>query len=63
MRNPPAAEISTEEVSNLLKRKSKDSVTRLDELTVAFDYAGEVAAADAQEVLDTIVGLHARAPR
>ncbi len=57
MRNPPAAEIFNEEVSNLIKRKIKASVTRLDELGVAFDYNGEVTAADAQEVLDKIVAL------
>jgi hypothetical protein len=61
MRNPPAAEIFNEEVSNLIKRKIKDSVTRVDELSVGFDYGGEVTAADAQEVLDKIVALHARA--
>ena len=61
MRNPPAAEIFNEEVSNLIKRKIKASVTRLDELGVAFDYNGEVTAADAEEVLDKIVGLHTRA--
>jgi hypothetical protein len=61
MRNPPAAEIFNEEVANLIKRKIKASVTRLDELGVSFDYNGEVSAADAQEVLDKIVGLHARA--
>jgi hypothetical protein len=61
MRNPPAAEIFNEEVSNLIKRKIKASVTRLDDLSVAFDYSGEVSAADAQEVLDKIVGLHRRA--
>ena len=61
MRNPPAAEIFNEEVSNLIKRKIKDSVTRLDELSVGFDYNGEVTAVDAQEVLDKIVALHTRA--
>jgi glycosyltransferase involved in cell wall biosynthesis len=61
MRNPPATEIFNEEVSNLIKRKIKATVTRLDELGVAFDYNGEVTAADAQEVLDKIVGLHTRA--
>jgi hypothetical protein len=61
MRNPPAAEIFNEEVSNLIKRKIKLSVSRLDELSVAFDYNGEVSAADAQEILDKIVGLHTRA--
>jgi hypothetical protein len=60
MRNPPAAEIFNEEVSNLLKRKIKSTVSRLDDLTIAFDYEGEVTAADAQEILDKISRLHAR---
>jgi hypothetical protein len=60
MRNPPAAEIFNEEVSNFLKRKIKSSVSRLDELTIAFDYEGEVTAGEAQEILDKIVQLHAR---
>ncbi len=61
MRNPPAAEIFNEEVANLLKRKIRASVTRVDELGVAFAYDGQVSARDAQEVLDKIKGLHARA--
>ena len=47
MRNPPAAEIFNEEVANLLKRKIKATVTRLDDLSIAFDYEGEVTAQDA----------------
>lgn len=61
MRNPPAAEILNEEVSNLLKRKIKASLSRLDELGIAFDYEGEVTAPDAQEILQKIQHLHARA--
>jgi hypothetical protein len=61
MRNPPAAEIFNEEVANLIKRKIKDSVTGLSELSVEFAYDGQVTAADAHEVLDKIVSLHARA--
>jgi hypothetical protein len=61
MRNPPAAEIFNEEVSNLLKRKIKSTVSRLDDLTIAFDYEGEVTAADAQEILEKIRLVHARA--
>jgi hypothetical protein len=61
VRNPPAAEIFNEEVASLIKRKIKASVTRLDELSVSFDYNGEVSATDAQEILDKIVGLHTRA--
>ncbi len=61
MRNPPAAEIFNEELANLLKRKIKSTLTRLDELTIAFDYDGEVTAADAQEILDKIAALYRRA--
>jgi hypothetical protein len=61
MRNPPAAEILNEEVSNLLKRKVKASVSRLDELGIAFDYDGEVTAQDAEEILQKIQRLHAQA--
>ncbi len=60
MRNPPAAEIFNEEVSNLLKRKIKSTVTRLDDLSIAFDYQGEVSAQDAQEILDKISKLYGR---
>jgi hypothetical protein len=61
MRNPPAAEIFNEELANLLKRKIKSSVTRLDELSITFDYEGEVTAQDAQEILDKIAALYRRA--
>jgi hypothetical protein len=61
MRNPPAAEILNEEVSNLLKRKVKTSLARLDELSIAFEYEGDVTAQDAQEILEKIQQLHARA--
>jgi len=61
MRNPPAAEIFNEEVSNLLKRKIHASLARLDELSIAFDYEGEVTARDAQEILDKISRLYGRA--
>jgi hypothetical protein len=61
MRNPPAAEIFNEEVSNLLKRKIKLTVTHLDALTIGFDYEGEVTGEDAREILDKIVALHQRA--
>jgi hypothetical protein len=61
MRNPPAAEIFNEEVSNLLKRKIKSTVSRLDDLTIAFDYEGEVTAQDAHEILEKIARLYGRA--
>ena len=50
-----------EEISNLLKRKIKGSLSRLDELGIAFEYEGEVAESDAQQILDKVKALHARA--
>ena len=61
MRNPPAAEIFNEEVSNLLKRKIKSTVSHLDALTISFDYEGEVTGEDAREILDKISALYQRA--
>ena len=61
MRNPPAAEIFNEEVANLLKRKIRTTVTRLDELSIAFDYEGEVTAQDAERNPGQDRGAHARA--
>jgi hypothetical protein len=63
MRNPPAAEIFNEEVSNLLKRKIHASLTHVDELSIAFDYDGSVTAEDAEEILEKIGALHARAAK
>jgi hypothetical protein len=61
MRNPPTAEIFNEEVSNLLKKKIHSSLSRVDELSIAFDYEGEVTAQDANEILQKISRLHSRA--
>ena len=61
MRNPPAAEIFNEEVSNLLKRKIKSTLTHLDDLSIAFAYEPEVTAQDAEEILTKITELHRRA--
>jgi hypothetical protein len=61
MRNPVAAEIFNEEVCNLLKRKIKGTLTRTDELTIGFDYAGEVTADDAKQSLDKVAAMYGRA--
>jgi hypothetical protein len=61
MRNPLPAEIFNEEVANLIKRKVRASVSRLDELGVSFDYQGEVTAGDADEILERIAAVHSRA--
>jgi hypothetical protein len=63
MRNPPAAEVFNEEISNLLKRKIKSSVTHLNDLSISFDYDGSVTAEDAEQILERIGVLHARAQR
>ena len=34
------------------------TVTRLDELSIAFDYEGEVSAQEAEEIQGKIVALH-----
>jgi hypothetical protein len=60
MRNPVAAEVFNEEVCHLLKRKIKDSLTHTDDLTIGFDYVGEVTAEDAQQSLDKVVALYGR---
>jgi hypothetical protein len=61
MRNPPASEVLNEEIANLLKKKIKSSITDMDELSVTFDYAGEVTGEDAEEILEKITTLHRRA--
>src|SRR5262249_11947552 len=61
MRNPPAAQNFNAELANLLKRKIKATVTRRDDLGIAFDYDGEVTAQDAEEILAKITALHRRA--
>lgn len=61
MRNPPAAEIFNEELANLLKKKIKSTITRIDELSIDFGYDGQVTAQDAQEILEKITTLHRRA--
>ena len=60
MRNPPADEIFNEEVANLLKRKIKSSLTRTDDLGLAFDYDGAVTPNDCSEILERMAGLHRR---
>ena len=61
MRNPPAAEVFNEEVSNLLKRKIRSTLSRIDELSISFDYEGEVSSQDSREILEKIIGLYNRA--
>jgi hypothetical protein len=61
MRNPVAAEIFNEEVSNLLKRKIRNSVSRVEDLGIVFDYDGEVTSEDATSILDKVAAMYGKA--
>ena len=58
MRNPLASEIFNEEISNLLKRKIKDSVYNLHDLGIKFGYTGDVTLQDSEEILEKITSVH-----
>jgi hypothetical protein len=58
MRNPLVSEIFNEEISNLLKRKIKDSIYCLDDLGIQFGYMGEVTLQDSEEILQKISAIH-----
>jgi hypothetical protein len=60
MRNPAAAEIFNEEVCNLIKRKIKSAPYAIEDLGIRIDYEGDVATADADEILGRMTALHAR---
>src|SRR5205823_10566939 len=60
MHNPLSAEKFNEEVANLLKRKIKNSIRKLDELSIRFDCDSEVAATETSEILDKVRTLHDR---
>ncbi|MEI9893539.1 MAG: hypothetical protein WDN28_06470 [Chthoniobacter sp.] len=60
MRNPLAMDVFNEEICTLLKKKIKDSVTKLEDLTIRFGYNGEVTFQDTQEILDKITAVNRR---
>jgi hypothetical protein len=60
MRNPLAVEIFNEELCNLLKRKIKDTVYHRDDLSIKFDYTGEVTSQDSEEILREVSAFHER---
>ena len=60
MRNPLASEAFNEAICGLLKRKIRESVSKLDELTISFDYDGAVGLQDSKEILDQACALHSR---
>jgi hypothetical protein len=60
MRNPLATELFNEEICNLLKTKIRSSVSSIDELGIAFDYAGEVTVEDTERILSRMLALQER---
>lgn len=60
MRDPLASEVFNEEVANLLKRKIRSSLSRIDELSIMFDYEGEITLEDSEQILDRVQRLHAK---
>jgi hypothetical protein len=60
MRNPLASEVFNEEVANLLKRKIKDSLSKIGDLTIHFDYGGEVSLQDSEEILAKVRATHGK---
>jgi hypothetical protein len=60
MRSMLGAETFNEEICNLVKRKLRGHPYELRELTIRFEYEGEVTAADTDEILDRARRLHAR---
>jgi hypothetical protein len=60
MRNPLASEVFNEAVCGLLKNKIRTTLRRVDDVTIAFDYDGEVSQRDTVEILDRAQELHDR---
>ncbi|MEI9812903.1 MAG: hypothetical protein WDO18_09640 [Acidobacteriota bacterium] len=60
MRNPPALGDFQRRGCQPPQTQDQSTVSRLDDLTIAFDYDGEVTAQDAEEILDKIRRFHAR---
>jgi len=60
MRNPLAMDVFNEEICTLLKKKIKASVRKLDDLSITFDYSGEVTLEDTESILQKITEVHRR---
>ncbi len=60
MRNPLPAEVFNEEVANLLKRKIRATLSRVDDLSIEFDYTGEVTFEDSEEILARVGAMYQR---
>src|SRR5437899_6300251 len=60
MRSPLATDVFNEEISTLLKKKIKSSLVSVDDLSIRFEYEGEVTLRDSEEILQRITAVHTR---
>src|ERR1700756_5650696 len=60
MRNPLAMDVFNEEICTLLKKKIKGSLISVDDLSIRFEYEGEVTLQDSEEILERITAVHTR---
>jgi hypothetical protein len=58
MRNPLATDVFNEEICTLLKKKIKESLVAIDDLSIRFSYQGEVSLRDSEEILERIISVH-----
>ena len=57
MRSPLAMDVFNEEICTLLKKKIKSSLESVDDLSIRFDYEGEVTLQDSEEILERIAAV------
>jgi hypothetical protein len=55
-----ATDVFNEEICTLLKKKIKESLVSVDDLSIRFDYQGEVTLRDSEEILEKIMDVHAQ---
>jgi len=60
MRSPLATDVFNEEICTLLKKKIKSSLVTVDDLSIRFEYEGEVTLQDSEEILQRITAVHTR---
>ncbi len=53
-------DVFNEEICTLLKKKIKSSLESVDDLSIRFDYEGEVTLQDSEEILERISAVHRR---
>jgi hypothetical protein len=60
MRSPLATDVFNEEICTLLKKKINSSLVAVDDLSIRFEYQGEVTLQDSEQILQRITAVHAR---